>query len=72
MTFNGLRLDGRGKINIPKPDKITDSSALYVKRVFASEEPRSKFDLINNLNIVVTSSFIWICKNKIALFPGEC
>ena len=58
MTFNGLRLDGRGKINIPKPDKITDSIALYVKRVFASEEPRSKFDLINNFNIVLDSTLL--------------
>ena len=41
-NFGGLQIDTNDKINIPKLEEATNSVALFVKRVFASEDERGK------------------------------
>ena len=41
-NFGGLQIDTNDKINIPKIEEATNSVALFVKRVFASEDERGK------------------------------
>ena len=41
-NFGGLKIDTNDKINIPKIEEATNSVALLVKRVFASEDEHGK------------------------------
>ena len=41
-NFGGLQIDTNGKINIPKVEEATNNVALFIKRVFASDDERGK------------------------------
>ena len=40
--FGGLQIDTNDKINVPKTEEATNSVALFVRRVFSSEDERGK------------------------------